>query len=107
MVIQNINKRANSMVWGGKKSTSADTNSFPVYERLPSIGGIGPTSSFSLRSLKHNFAQKNSLRAKKKKPTNTGQSFCILILLTGQQEPASGQSLLVFCQTAYFLEVTC
>jgi hypothetical protein len=54
------------MVWGGKKSTSADTNSFPVYERLPSIGGIGPTSSFSLRSLKHNFAQKNSLRAKKK-----------------------------------------
>jgi hypothetical protein len=28
-------------------------------------------------------------------------------LLTGQQEPAWGQSLLEFFQSVYFLEVTC
>lgn len=31
--------------------TKKKTHSFPVNERLPSIGGIGPTSSLSLRSL--------------------------------------------------------
>jgi len=37
----------------GKKSIVDDTNSLPVYDRLPSIVGIGHTSSFSLRSLRN------------------------------------------------------
>jgi len=41
----------------GKKSIVDDTNSLPVYDRLPSIGGIGPTSSFSLRSLRNKFGK--------------------------------------------------
>lgn len=36
-----------------KTDLADDTNSLPVQDRLPSIGGMGPTSSFSLRSLRN------------------------------------------------------
>ena len=51
MVVQTINKKKVDGL--GKKSIVDDTNSLPEYDRLPSIVGIGHTSSFSLRSLRN------------------------------------------------------